>query len=70
MAQNEIQKYTSDQDLYNNVRNVLETWYNNYQKLEKNGLSNCASGDIDRSKRIENKYKYLFVFDGCYCSIR
>ncbi len=35
MAQNEVQKYQSAQDFYNNVRNVLETFYNVHDKLEK-----------------------------------
>ena len=47
MAQNEVQKYTSDQDFYNNVRNVLETWYNNHDKLEKlsNFLNSASAAD-------------------------
>ena len=47
MAQNEIQKYTSDQDFYSNIRNVLETWYNNYDKLEKmsNFLNTASAAD-------------------------
>jgi len=47
MAQNEVQKYTQDQDLYANVRNVVETWYNTFDRLEKmsNFLNSAGAGD-------------------------
>jgi hypothetical protein len=35
MAQNDIQKYTTDQDFFNNIRNPLEILYNIHDKLEK-----------------------------------
>ncbi|OQY16722.1 MAG: hypothetical protein B6I36_09875 [Desulfobacteraceae bacterium 4572_35.1] len=35
MAQNEIQKYTNNNDFYNSTRNPLETWRNNYDALRK-----------------------------------
>ena len=35
MSQNEIQKYTSIQDFYANVRSPLEIWRNNYDALKK-----------------------------------
>jgi len=47
MAQNEVQKYTQDQDLYANVRNVVETWYNTFDRLEKmsNFLDSASAAD-------------------------
>ena len=45
MAQNEIQKYVDPQDLYANVRNVVETWYNTHDRLEKmSNFLNTATG--------------------------
>ena len=47
MAQNLIQKYTSDQDFFANVRTPLEQWYNTHDKLEKmqNFLSSATPAD-------------------------
>lgn len=47
MAQNEVQKYSADQDFYANTRNPLETWYNTFDKLEKlsNFLNSASAGD-------------------------
>ena len=47
MAQNEIQKYYSDQNLYDAVRQPLNTFYENYDRLEKlsNFLDSASAAD-------------------------
>ena len=47
MAQNEIQKYSTDLALYQSVRNPLETFYNTFDKLEKlsNFLNSADAAD-------------------------
>lgn len=47
MAQNEIQKYENDDKFIINVRQPCETFYNNYQRLEKmaNFLNSATATD-------------------------
>lgn len=47
MSQNEVQKYQTNQELYNGVRNPLETFYNTHDKFEKlsSFLNNASSTD-------------------------
>ncbi len=35
MAQNEVQRYYTDVEFYNNIRTPLNTFYNTFDKLEK-----------------------------------
>lgn len=51
MAHNEIKIYTSADDFHNNIRNVLDQWYNNAFRLERlaNHLGDAAAGDYPAS---------------------
>lgn len=47
MAQNEVQKYYTEQNFYDAIRQPLNTFYENYDKLEKlsNFLNSASTAD-------------------------
>ena len=51
MAHNVIKKYESASDFHANIRNVLDTWYNNAFKLQRlaNHLEDAAAADYPDS---------------------
>lgn len=51
MAQNVIQRYSTEEDFHNNVRNVLSIWHNTTFEIEKldNFLGTATPGDYPTS---------------------